>query len=171
MEKVNKQIDKTIQEDTYLSQLFEIITSVQSVGVQTAAQIIIKTNEFKNINDPKKFACYSGVAPFSKESRLFKGKAKVSHMANKKMKTLLHMCALVAIGYNTDLKAYYQRKTEEGKNKMSVINAVRNKLVHRIFTCVNENRKYLYPSACLNHRNQEGTVLKNALFYFFGDKG
>ncbi|HEX9827742.1 MAG TPA: IS110 family transposase, partial [Flavobacteriaceae bacterium] len=30
----------------------------------------------------------------------------------------------------------------EGKNKMSVINAIRNKLVLRIFACVNNNRPY-----------------------------
>jgi len=142
LKKVDKQIEKIIQEDKHLSHLFQIITSVQSVGAQTAIQIIIRTNEFKDINDPKKFACYSGVAPFTKESGLFKGKARVSHMANKKMKTLLHMCALVALGYNLDLKAYYERKVSEGKNKMSIINAIRNKLIHRVFTCVNENRKY-----------------------------
>ncbi|MCF6352283.1 MAG: hypothetical protein L3J06_04660, partial [Cyclobacteriaceae bacterium] len=54
-----------------------------------------------------------------------------------------------------DLKAYYERKVSEGKNKMSVINAIRNKLIHRVFTCVNENRKYLYQSAWLNHRNRD----------------
>ena len=58
------------------------------------------------------------------------------------MKRLLHMAALSAINYNADMKQYYQRKVAEGKNKMSVINAVRNKLIHRIFTCVNQNRKY-----------------------------
>ncbi|MEM8893070.1 MAG: IS110 family transposase [Bacteroidota bacterium] len=142
LEKVDRQIDKTIQEDPQLNALFNIITSVPSVGTQTAARMIICTNEFQDIKDPKKFACYSGVAPFRNESGLFKGRSRVSHMANKKMKSLLHMCAIVAIVYNNDLKAYYQRKVKEGKNKMSVINAVRNKLVHRIFSCVNQNRKY-----------------------------
>lgn len=142
LQKVDKQIEQLIKEDEQLSHLFGIITSVKAVGNQTAAQIIIRTNEFKDINDPKKFACYSGVAPFTKESGLFKGRGRVSHMANKKMKTLLHMAALVAIVHNSDLKAYYERKVESGKNKMSVINAVRNKLIHRIFTCVHENRKY-----------------------------
>ena len=139
LQKVDQQIEQLIKEDEQLSHLFGIITSVQAVGNQTAAQIIIRTNEFKDINDPKKFACYSGVAPFTKESGLFKGKGRVSHMANKKMKTLLHMAALVAIVHNSDLKEYYERKVAEGKNKMSVINAVRNKLIHRIFTCVHEN--------------------------------
>lgn len=122
--------------------MFGIITSVQAIGTQTAAQLIIPTNEFKDIRDSKKFACYSGFAPFPKESGLFKGKNRVSPMANKKMKMLLHMAALVAIVHNSDLKTYYERKVAEGKIKMSVINAVRNKLIHRIFTCVNQNRKY-----------------------------
>jgi transposase len=139
---VDKQIERLIKEDENLTRLFTVITSVNGVGTQTAVQVIIRTNEFKNISDPKKFACYSGVAPFAKESGLFKGKAKVSHMANKKVKTLLTLCALVAIGCNEDLKAYYERKVDQGKNKMSVINAVRNKLIHRIFACVNQNRRY-----------------------------
>lgn len=112
------------------------------IGTITATQLLIATNEFKDINDRKKFACYAGVAPFTKESGLFKGKASVSHFANKKIKTLLHLSALVAIVHNKELKTFYKRKVEEGKNKMSVLNAVRNKLVLRIFACVNQNRKY-----------------------------
>ena len=142
LDKVNKQIDQVITEDDRLSHLFNIITSVPAVGAQTAIHVLIRTNEFKGINDPKKFACYSGVAPFTKESGLFKGKGRVSHMANKKMKTLLHMAALSSLTYNDDMKKYFQRKVIEGKNKMSVINAIRNKLIHRIFTCVHEDRKY-----------------------------
>jgi len=142
LKKVDKQIEKVLREDEHILRLFEIITSVSSVGTQTAVSIITCTNEFKDIRDPKKFACYSGVVPFTRESGLFKGRGRLSHMANKKMKTLLHMCAIVAIGSNKELKAYYLRKVGEGKNKMSVINAVRNKLIHRIFACLRENRKY-----------------------------
>jgi len=53
------------------------------------------------------------------------------------------MSALIAIQYNSDLQLYYNRKiNEEKKNKMSVINAVRNKLILRIFACVNHNSPY-----------------------------
>ncbi len=95
-----------IENDEELKRLFGLITSVNGIGKVTATQIIITTNEFKDIDDPKKFACYAGVAPFTKESGLFKGKAKVSHMANKSVKTLLHMSAVIAISSNEDLKAY-----------------------------------------------------------------
>jgi transposase len=142
IKKVEKEIDQLIKDDPELARQMELITSVNGVGKQTAIGMIVTTNEFKDIRDPKKYACYSGVAPFPFESGMFKGKAKVSHMANKRMKTVLHMAALSAIKYNNDLCRYYERKVNEGKNKMSVINAVRNKLIHRIYACVMQNRKY-----------------------------
>ena len=36
------------------------------------------------------------------------------------------MAALSAVKLDADLKKYYERKVAEGKNKMSVLNAVRN---------------------------------------------
>ncbi|RYD86371.1 MAG: IS110 family transposase [Sphingobacteriales bacterium] len=141
--RADKAIGQLIAEDEELTRIFKLVTSVSGVGKVTAVQIIITTNEFKDIHDPKKFACYAGVAPFTDDSGKVIKKAKVSHMANKKMKTLLHLSAIVAIQHNPDLKLFYQRKViQEKKNKMSVINAVRNKLILRIFACVNQNRTY-----------------------------
>ena len=143
LDRTEKAMDKIITADDELKRLFSLVTSVSGIGKVTATQILITTNEFKDIHDPKQYACYAGVAPFTKESGIFKGKGRVSQMANKKVKTLLHMSALVAIQYNPDLKLYYQRKVnQDKKNKMSVINAVRNKLILRIFACVNQNRIY-----------------------------
>ncbi len=34
------------------------------MGHATATEVIVATNEFKAINDPKKLACHAGVAPF-----------------------------------------------------------------------------------------------------------
>jgi len=143
LEKAEKAIDELIAKDPELKRLFNLVTSVSGIGKITATQILITTNEFKSIRNPKQYACYAGVAPFVEESGIFKGKGRVSHMANKKVKTLLHMSAIVAIQYNQDLKCYYYRKVnEQKKNKMSVINAVRNKLILRIFACVNQNSPY-----------------------------
>lgn len=143
IDRADKAIGQIIAGDAELNRLFSLVTSVNGVGKVTAVQILITTNEFKDINNPKKFACYSGVAPFTDDSGKIIKKARVSHMANKKVKTLLHLSAIVAIQYNPDLKLFYERKVlQEKKNKMSVINAVRNKLILRIFACVNQNRPY-----------------------------
>jgi transposase len=143
LKKVEAAIDQLIANDEHLKRLFDIVTSVEGIGKITATAMVICTNEFKDINNPAKFACYAGIAPFEHSSgSSIRGRARVSHQANKPMKTLLHLAAMVAICYNKDLNNFYQRKVAENKNKMSVINAVRNKLVHRVFACVNDNRLY-----------------------------
>jgi transposase len=136
------EINQLIENDPNLKHLFEIITSVKGISGVTATEIIITTNEFKDISDPKKYGCYAGCVPFEKSSGKRNGKPSVSQIANKKVKSLLHMAALSAIQHCKELKEYYQRKVAEGKNKMLVLNNIRNKLILRIFACVNKNQKY-----------------------------
>ncbi len=140
---VEKKINELIKKDDSLSHLFKIVTSVEGVGSVVFWEMIITTNEFKLFSCPRKFACYTGVVPFEHSSGTsIRGGTRVSHIANKKMKRLLHMAALAVISKQGELGDYYHRKVEKGKNKMSVINAVRNKIIHRVFACVRDNRKY-----------------------------
>ncbi|WP_139361756.1 transposase, partial [Spirosoma sp. 209] len=91
----------------------------------------------------KQFACYAGVAPFPYQSgSSIRGKTRVSPMADKHMKTLLHLSAMTAIRAKGELRDYYQRKVGEGKNKMAVLNAVRNKLIGRAYAVVSKNQEY-----------------------------
>lgn len=141
IQKVEKEIMELIKTDERIFKIYKIATSVDGVGMITAVNLITTTNEFLSITEAKKYACYSGVAPFEYSSgSSVRGKTKVSHMANKKMKTLLHLAALSAIQVKGEIKEYYKRKVEQGKNKMSVLNAVRNKIIQRVFSCVKQNR-------------------------------
>lgn len=143
IEAIEKEILELVQEDEKLNRLYQIITSVNGIGFIVATYILVTTNEFISINNPKKYACYSGVAPFEHTSGTsIRGKNRVSQMANKTIKSLLHLAAISSIRIQGDMQDYYKRKVAEGKNKMSVINAIRNKLILRIFACVKENREY-----------------------------
>ncbi|KAA6334040.1 hypothetical protein EZS27_017603, partial [termite gut metagenome] len=64
-------------------------------------------------------------------------------LADMKLKSLLYMCALVAIRHDKELKTYYERKVAEGKSKMLVINNVRCKLLARIFAVINRNSPFI----------------------------
>ncbi|REA58165.1 IS110 family transposase [Dyadobacter luteus] len=142
VQNIEKLIKEVIQSDIYLKELFEFIESVKGIGPTIAAEILISTNEFKDITDPKKFACHSGVVPFENQSGKYKGRSRTSNKANKQLKALLHNGAMSAIQHSPELREYYLRKTAEGKNQMLVINNVCNKLIHRVFACVREKRKY-----------------------------
>lgn len=140
---VDKAIDALIKTDPRLSQLFELVTSVPGIGTATATEIVIATNEMKTINDAKKMACHAGVAPFNYQSgSSVRGRPGVSQHARKRLKSLFHLGAMAAIRAKGELQDYYQRKVKEGKNKMLVLNAIRNKLIHRVYAVVERGEKY-----------------------------
>ncbi len=140
---VDKKIKVLIKEDDSLRHLFDVVTSVDGVGEVVFCEMVIATNEFKLFSCPRKFACYSGVAPFEHTSGTsIRGGTRVSHLANKQMKKLLHMAALSVVSGKGEMANYYHRKVEQGKNKMLVLNAVRNKIIHRVFACIRDDRKY-----------------------------
>ena len=137
LDKVDEQILTNISEDQGLKQKYDLMLSVKGVGKVLAAMLLVYTHGFSRLTDSRKLACYSGVAPFVYESGTsIRGKTGVSKFANNELKKVLHMAAISSVQHNPDLKVYFQRKVLEGKNKMSVINAVRNKLLHRIVAVI-----------------------------------
>lgn len=141
---IEAKIIDIVNEDDNLKQLFRLITSVVGIGFVTAINLLIYTKGFTVLNETRKLACYCGVAPFEYSSGTsIRGKTKVHFMANRKLKCNLHMASLSAIKLDVDLKNYYERKIAEGKNKMSVLNAIRNKLLARIIAVVNNKREYV----------------------------
>lgn len=139
-----KQILDIVTKDTELNTKYHFAKSVIGIGFVTAINLMVHTNGFTEMKEVRSLACYCGVAPFGYTSGTsIKGKPKVHFMANKKLKCNLHMASLSAVKLDADLKKYYERKVAEGKNKMSVLNAVRNKLLARVLSCVNNEKNYV----------------------------
>jgi transposase len=144
IQQINQQIRLTIKSDDRLKELFSLVTSVPNVGTVVGTAILVSTNEFKTINNARKFACHCGIAPFEHTSgSSIRGKTRISHMADKDLKTLLHIAALGSTSRPGELRNYFERKVAEGKNKMLVLNAIRNKLIHRVFACVRDEKKFI----------------------------
>lgn len=132
-----------IEADEQMHGQAKLICSIPGVGKVLCWTMIAKTENFTTIIEPRKMACYSGVVPFSNSSGTsIRGKERVSNYADKAVKTILHMAAMRAVRLKNDLQVFYLRKVSEGKNKMSVLNAVRNKLLHRIFAVVKNQTPY-----------------------------
>ena len=113
---------------------------MKGIGPAIATELLIISNEFKDITDPKKLACHAGVVPFVYSWGQYRGKA------NKPLKALLHNGAMSAIQHSQEHKAYYTQKTAEGKNQMLVINNV----------CNNRTAEAAYPSRlCLRTAERE----------------
>lgn len=136
-------IENIIHSDENLSQQQKLIKSVPGVGSVLSWTLLSKTEGFTTITDPRKMACYSGVAPFDFQSGTsLKRRPGVSMLADKNLKTILHLGAMSAVRLDNDLRTFYNRKIDEGKNKMSVLNAVRNKIIHRVFAVIKNQIPY-----------------------------
>jgi transposase len=142
--KIEKKIKEIIKQDKDLNNNFKMATSVKGVGLIVGAYILVTTSNFKKFSTSRKYCCYIGVAPFPNQSGTsIKGKTRVSNLANKRLKTLLHNSAGTAIQHDPEIKNYYQRKLKEGKDESAVKNAVCNKIVHRVFAAVKRQTPYV----------------------------
>jgi transposase len=141
---IEELINKIIQEDAAIYKNYLLIKSVPGIGHLTAVYIICCTNNFAAKVTGKQLASYAGVVPFEHSSGIsVKGRNRVHKMANKDLKKLLHLSALSAIKYYPEFTQYYQRKKAEGKHSMSVLNAIRNKIVLRVVAVVNNKQAYV----------------------------
>ncbi len=142
--KIENELDQLVDDDDAIKKQFDLITSIKGVGKLTALFMIAFTNGFTLFSDWRKFASYAGTAPFPYQSGIsINGRTKVNHLANKKFKVLLNLCATASITCNPEMKAYFERRKAEGKNGMSTINIIRNKILARIFAVVNRGTPYV----------------------------
>lgn len=144
LKSIDRKIMELIESDEALHTNFCLLTSLKGVGLVLATAVLIATDNFTRFTDARKFACYCGTAPFEHSSGTsIKGKTRVSHLANKGIKSLLEMAARSAIQHDKELKAYYKRRVDEGKNKTSTLNIVRNKLITRMFAVIKRQTPYV----------------------------
>ncbi len=140
---LEKQIQLTINEEKELKKTYSLLTSIPGVGAVVATNVIVKSENFKRFSNSRKFACYSGIAPFEHTSGTsIRGKTRVNHMADKGMKTLLDLAAKTAIRCDPEIRAFFEKRTAMGKPKMSTINIVRNKVLGRMFAVVKRQSPY-----------------------------
>lgn len=144
IKQIETMIREVIKEEQELSEYFKRLTSIPGVGEVTAWYFIVKTNGFTRLTDPRKLGSYAGVVPFQYTSGTsVTSKARVSKKADKEFKTVLQMAAMRAVRLdNNHFEKFYNRKIQQGKNPMSVLNAIRNKIIHVALALINNKTFY-----------------------------
>ncbi len=142
--RLEKQLLEIINSNNEIHETFDKISTVIGIGPITAVKCITETDNFNKFKNARKFSCHCGLAPFEHSSgSSVRGRTKTSKMRCKDLKAILFNAAGSAIQHDPQLKSYYNRKVGEGKNKLSVMNAVANKLVLRIFAVANRNEPFV----------------------------
>ena len=159
IKEIEEKIEQLTNENYEIKRSKELLTSIPGIGNICAINLIVITNNFQLFRNAKHLACYVGVVPFKNESGGIIKKERVSKMANTKIKKLLHMAAMATIRSDHELKAYFHRKVSQGKNKMSVLNAVKNKLIHRIVAVINRNEYFISKEELTVNQEKNSCIL------------
>lgn len=140
---IEESVQSLISSDEQMAKNDKLARSVVGIGSITSAYMIATTNNYTSFKDSRKYACYCGIAPFPNRSGTRTGNVRVSHIANKKMKSLFSNCIMTAIVYDPEISMYYKKKREEGKRAGVVLNAIKNKLIQRVFAVVKRQTPYV----------------------------
>jgi transposase len=143
LETIEKQIKTIVSENQAMYDNYKLLITVPGIGHFTAIYLICCTNNFHNKYIGKQLACYAGVAPFEHTSgKSIKGRNRVHKMANKELKSMLHLCSLACIQRYPEFIHYYERKQQEGKHALTIPNAIKNKLLLRVAAVINNQKPY-----------------------------
>lgn len=144
VEEIEKEMEIIIQNEPNLKKNYDLLLSIKCIGSVNAIAMIIHTNNFESFENTRKYACYVGVAPFASTSGTsIKGKPHVCSIGARMLKSDLSMAARSARIHDTQIKEYFERKTAQGKEFDVVLNAIKYKLIQRMFAVIKRGTPFV----------------------------
>jgi transposase len=143
IKKVEKLMIGVINSDEQTARCYELIVSVPGFGIVTACYLLIITQCFTTLTKSRELSNFGGTAPHPHESgKSVKGKTRVSHIADKKLKALLSRGASSLIQYDKGTQVYLARMMARGKHENLVRNNIKNKMLHTVCAVVKRGTPY-----------------------------
>lgn len=119
------------------------LTSIPGLGKRAVALLIIYTDGFTKVQNHRQLIALAGMAPREYTSGTsVKGKRGICKMGNGRLRSVLYMCSLSAIKYNSACKNLYDRLRLKGKNGKLALIAVCNKLLKQAFALATKGTLY-----------------------------
>ena len=138
-----KQIMAIINDDEELKRNYGHIVSVPGISIVNATAFIAYSNNFHSITTANKIASYWGCASFRERSGTsIDKKAYVKCYSSSLLKATLTQAAECTIKEHGIYRGYYLRLKAEGKPYGIIVNNVRNKLIHLVFSLVTNDMDY-----------------------------
>lgn len=144
IKEIEKQIQTVIASDESISKNFKLLVSIPGIGLLNAVTTIIATGNFTRFQTARQYAKFSCICPLTTQSGTsVKGGDHVSKAGHNEIKSVLTEGARSAIHHDANLKTYYERKRAEGKSHGCVMNAVKFKLICRMFAVIERQTPYV----------------------------
>lgn len=144
LQKELAEIDGDIDEAVRGSPLWrhneDLMASVPGVGPAISRTLMAELPEIGTL-DRRQVAALAGLAPFTRQSGQWRGKAFIGG-GRSSIRSPLFMGAMVAVKHNSILKAFYERLIAAGKPKMVALVAVARKLLTILNAIVRDQKPW-----------------------------
>ena len=120
-----------------------LLKSIPGMGVKTALFLIVVTDGFKKFDNARQLCSYVGITPTIRQSgSSVRGRSRISKVGNRKLRSLLFLCAFSACKHNRACRELYERIVAKGKSKKLALIAVANKLLKQAFAIAKSGLPY-----------------------------
>ena len=137
---IDAELRRLVTGDPALAQRLDILLSIPGIGPVAAVALIADMPELGSMSG-KEAASLAGLAPITRQSGTWKGKAKIGG-GRAALRTMLYMPALVATRFNPQLGQSYQALRQAGKPAKVAITAVMRKLLIIANALLRDGRKW-----------------------------
>jgi transposase len=139
--KLDKSIDALAEE---LAE-YDLIQSIPGIGTKIAATILAEIGEIDRFDHAKKLVAFAGIDPsvFS-SGKFIATRNKITKRGSRRLRTALYQAVRCGLrsSRNKKLKAYYDKKREEGKLFKVAVIACANKLLHWIYAILTKKETF-----------------------------
>ena len=140
LQTINDALEKSIQNDAGYAQKNTLLKSIKGVGSVVSAGIIADLPELGNLS-AKQISALAGLAPYNRDSGTLRGKRTIWG-GRASVRTTLFMAALVATRHNPQIKSFYERLCNAGKQKKVAITACMHKLLIIMNAMIKHNESW-----------------------------
>ena len=142
LEEQRNQVEVALEE--LMAQVPQFITSIPGIGLATGAALLAEIGDVSRFESVEKLVAYAGIDATVYQTGQFEAsEAHMSKRGSPYLRLALWQAASMAILYDAELKAYYQRKRAEGKHHGTALGAICRKLLARIYIVLKEQRPYI----------------------------
>jgi transposase len=142
-DRLTRSINDHIDRHPQLKRDKALLQSIPAVGEKTARVMLTLLYHGDRFRRAREAAAYVGLNPVEHRSgtSVFR-QPRLSKRGDGRLRAGLYMAAVVAIRYNPDVRALYQRLLAKGKAKMAALGAAMRKLVHIMFGVLKHQMPY-----------------------------
>lgn len=145
---IEKELLRLIKDQNDIRINYELLLSIPGIGPINAVLTIIATGNFTRFQTARQYAKFCCVSPLSRKSgSSVNGGDHVGRTGHSEIKSVLTEGARSSICHDRQMKAYYERKRTQGKSHGSVMNAVKFKIICRMFAVVARQSPYVETDA------------------------